>query len=501
MRSYSDSSRRPCRVMPILAAVLAAFCAARVAAGAAPAPLYTQEEARQMLRAELDAFERYASSTMDQARDVLRRRGVGAQELAKVESWQKVQKERLQTALRQDDPLAALVDAWAVSESMFHFADEHAASSELPASAREVVLDILGKRRDRLAQLARAYLPPDSIPTLTASISAFADSAPLPDGDAQRTNRTAETSWMFSMWQKGQSAAKGVLSIPLSPVRAMTGIGEGGKALSDMRDTTAQAIEVAEQLPERIRREVEILLETVVREHEALGALLHDIHGISTNVRVTAEQAHATAAAVQESLDTARVALPAGESLAAAVERAARASTELVNAVTGLVAQTGSKGQNEGAGSGDGFEIAEYQQTAEAIRDAAIELRELMMEIRLLTEAGKSDAPKDKDGPGFDIREYRAAAEAIERATGEIRGVLGDVRDLGRDGRLQGRTAVLLRAADRSAERAADQAERLVDHIFWRLIQLAVVICLLALFVAARKRRLQDQARAAKGTK
>lgn len=464
-----------------------AVCIPGLPSVAEETPAYTQQEGREILRAELDAYEEYLDRTMQGARQILRGRQIGRRDIASFEKWQKEQASRFRNALRQADPLCALADAWAVSESLTVFLEGESGMDALPEATRDVALDMLRRREERLRHIAAAYLPTETVRDISTHIAEFARTHPA--GDGKLSEQPTNKSWSFSLWARSKKMTTDVLSVPLAPVRALTGVAESGSALSGMRDSTAEAVQVARELPERIRKEMGAFLDDVLAEQEAIRALLQQTESAGVALREAAAETHATTRQVHESLNVVSQMLPDAESLARTLEQTAKSGTELMNAISTITAQRLQEHTASEAKTEHPFDVGEYKSAAIAIGAAAKESRELMGEIRALVERGQDDKAEE-DEPGFDIREYRATALSLERAAAELRAVLHDLREMGQDGSLPERVAAILREADRSAEHAANQAERIVDHVALRVLQVALALLVFAMGLMYYRRRM-----------
>lgn len=454
-------------------------------AGAATAPVatYTDPEARQMLQSELIEFEHYAESTMNSALEILKSRKTSAAELKIMDEWQSAQLKRFRTALRQDDPLLALVDAWAISKSLSRYLEQNGVDG-MSVTTRTVGLDMIKRREERLAYIASRYLSPDAIASLSNRLDAFTVEQPIPSNEELKPESRWWSTPFFSVWGKGQSAVEGVFQMSLIPGRALKGVSDSGTALTGIRETTAEAVQVINRLPVNIRTEFQVALNDLIEKRSEIIEILSVIDSVSTNLRVTAQSSHLTAVEVQESMTLARELIPAGESLAVAVERAVNASTDLAK-VIGQDSAPGAEGGNRKS-----FDIEEYYKTATALTGAAVEIRQMLVEIRALVETPDSEDSSD-DETDFDVREYGAAADSIQHSTAEIRALVSDLRGLTEDDVLQERIGVLRDEADAIARRTAERANGVVDHLTVRLLQLAFVVFFLTCGYALVLRKLR----------
>jgi hypothetical protein len=334
--------RRPvlCRLL-CLACLL---CGGPVCAADAQAGTYTDDEGRTMLRTELGEFERYIDSTMKAAHEILRSRSVTGGDLKKLDEWQATQRTQYSQALRQQDPLAALTDAWAVSKSLTGYLTLAATPDQLPETCREVALDMLKRREDRLLHIASRYLPEESIAALSSGIDAFTEGQSASHSGGQWLDPRQWTAPLFSVWAKSQATAGSVLQVPLMPGRALKGVSESGKALAGIRESTADAVQVASQLPESIRTEFQIALADLMGQRAEIMEILGTVDSVSTNLRAATESSRLTAAEIRGLVDLSR-------------------ATE----------------KPEGA---EPFDIRVYGAAAESIERGAAEIRALILDLR-----------------------------------------------------------------------------------------------------------------------
>jgi hypothetical protein len=417
-----------------------------------------------MLRSELVEFERYAESTMNAAHQILQDRGVTARDLKKLDAWQDAQLSRFRHALRQKDSIAALVDTWAIARSLATHVKRKASEDELPASTREVALDMLKRREDRLAHIASRYVGEDSVVMLSHQLEDYTKDQPIAESEILEPDSKRWTSPLFSVWAKGKTTVGSILELPLMPGRALKGVSESGEALTGIRETTADAVQIARELPERIRTEFQIALNDLIEKRTEILEILDAIDSVSTNLRATAHSTHLTATEIQKSLTLARELLPQSASLAAAVERAVNASTELIRAIDQRATHVSTAADGQDA-KGRAFDITEYKSTAETITSAANEVRQMLTEIRTLTERNRGSDAVEPQEP-FDVRDYGAAAEAIQRGAAEMRSLISELREMSED--------------DASALRTASRFQDVIDHAALRLIHVVAVVFLLA---------------------
>jgi hypothetical protein len=399
-----------------------------------PAGTYSDDEGRMMLRSELDEFGRYTESTMKAAREILISRAVSPGDLKKLDAWQSAQRTEFNQALLQQDPLVALADAWAVSKSLTRYLNQEGSATELPGTVREVALDMLKRREDRLLYIASRYLPVDSVAALSQGIETFTDDQSAPEGEASHPDARRWTAPLFSVWAKGQATVGSVLQVPLMPGRALKGVSDSGKALTGIRETTADAIQVANQLPENIRTEFQIALTNLFERRAEIIEILSAVDSVSTNVRAAAESSRLTA--------------------------------EQVNEMMGLA-----------------------DSASVSLRAAAESTRLAVAEIRGLAELNRASEKPEGVKP-FDIRDYGAAAESIQYGAAEVCALLGELRAISEDEELSRRMGLLWAEADAVAEKNAARVRQLIDHFALRLIGVTVIGFVLACTYALLRMKL-----------
>jgi hypothetical protein len=358
----------------------------------------------------------------------------------------------------------------------------------MSATTRAVGLDMIKRREERLAYIASRYMSSKAIASLSSRLEAFTDEQQIPANKEMQPDARWWSKPFFSAWGKGQSAVEGLLDMSLIPGRALKGVSDSGMALSGIRDSTEEAVQVINRLPSNIRAEFQVALNDLIAKRYEIIEILSVIDSVSTNLRVTAQSTHFTAVEIQESMTLARELLPAGESLAVAVERAVKASTDLVKVIgkdsaPGALPSVGGEEQK-------GFDIAEYQKAATAFTGAAVEIRQMLAEIGALVDKPDTGESSD-DQEKFNVGEYGAAADSIQLSAAEIRALISDLRAITEDEVLRGRMGVLRDEADAVAQRTADRATKVIDHLTVRLVQISFVVFFLACGYALLQRKLK----------
>lgn len=184
-----------------------------------------------------------------------------------------------------------------------------------------------------------------------------------------------------------------VMTLPLSPFRALQGVDSGAAAIREFNQTARRFSTIVSAMPEELRGEMLLLL----YDAEELRA-----------IRQGLEAFEQTAASVERA-SLAMEALPA--ELRATLDGQVRALLAESEGTIGAAAEAVAQAR-EVAGP--------LQETAIALREASAAWREIL---------GPHDpAPRSPDDPPFDVREWEAAARAIGTSAEELRGLATELQ-------------------------------------------------------------------------
>lgn len=263
---------------------------------------------------------------------------------------------------------------------------------------------------------------------------------------------------------RGQSPISQILSIPLSPIAGLQGVGDTPTAINNFTAAAREMTRMAERFPERARWELELLM----IEAESSGALARTLDELaamrkeSAAIRQQAADLGKTAEGIAGTID----ALPAK------VGQETREVLKTVDTMQPQLAQTLQQSnalvQSVHAAAG------KIETAAQAIQGAASETKALTVELnRPKPQTDKKKNPEDE-----------WTAERIAIAAREIRAAAAEVRSLRAD--LAGTTSLP----------AIDQIRTRTDELLWKatrnaagLILLAFACGILWLLLAHRLRR------------
>lgn len=223
-----------------------------------------------------------------------------------------------------------------------------------------------------------------------------------------------------------------IVDIPMSPFRALQGVGSGAAAIHEFNETARQFSRIVEGLPEQLRLQTQLLL--------------YDI----------------------ESRESLQAALRAFQSLTESARELAQVDDRLAASIDALLDDT------EGA----------LGQLNSALRTADGMLEPLRLTAEQVSLAGASwgavfarDAERDPDARPFDVREWEATARGIGAAAIELQALAAELGALGESRALE----ASLGGLGKAVSGAEAGGRRVVDHAAWRGLQLLVVSFLLLL--------------------
>jgi hypothetical protein len=214
-----------------------------------------------------------------------------------------------------------------------------------------------------------------------------------------------------------------VVDLPMSPFRALEGVGSGAEAIHEFNETAREFARIVEGLPEQLRWQSQLLLYDV-ESRENLMAALESFQTLAESARELAGIDQRVAASLESMLGDTESAL-------------AQLNGALLTA-QGMVEP--------------------LRLTAEQVNLAGESWSALFAR----------DGEPDPDARPFDIREYEATARSIGEASLELRALAAELGTLGESGAMENAFAGV-----GSAVTSAEAGGRsVVDHAAWRALQL-----------------------------
>jgi hypothetical protein len=403
----------------------------------------TRLEADQLTGA-LASFSKRIEERVDKAADAIDHAVLGNDIRRQTLQWRIRTAETVRSSLAEPNAVVSLVQLWFWCAAM----DAHLATGAGQAlfGAQQAVAGEAARQLHGEAEsIVRRMLDAKRFAALKQQVDEAAGRGELftASGDAGR-NVLSE---LLSV-----TKLESLLAIPLSPFNALTGIGKSGDALKELSAVGDRGIELAARYPRLLTWYLQLMV-LEIQGHDATRAVLADLHGLGDTMRelgVTTKELPArlrveAVALLEQSRaaqGTAQETLARAEATALALDHAAQSLDKLTGSVDAFIAQFRAK-------------------------------------------PGDKPEPVDKEAHRrpFDITDYTAAIQAAESGAREIRAMVETLSRATKAQELDSRLQVVKEHTDSSVEKAKDDLAGLVDRIFWRAIQLALVIAVLVVVV------------------
>ena len=307
---------------------------------------------------------------------------------------------RMRAMLIGSDPREALLRAWVVIAQANYqltqgsmktsFGDEQAYAQETMARLEEAIVE-----------LAYRHFPHEAVNSTRAEIDEFAATTPL-GADLTPTDDI----------QILEAKNPGPLSILLVPLKPLSGVSDTAESLAQLAVVAQSATQVVKELPQTIRWQTEMLLlelddmdttttlrneivrlgdqfeelskttdELPQRVREELEALLDKEGNANEQLAATLRDARAVTDGLNEAMagaerasESVRATSVAAAQTADAWRATADATTRALDAVKAL--------QGEGGGEGESVSFEQVAALAEQVRSAVEEARQLLVEVR-----------------------------------------------------------------------------------------------------------------------
>jgi methyl-accepting chemotaxis protein len=352
------------------------------------------------------------------------------------------------TMLEQHDPIVAFLETWGLTVRLRLYV-EQGEGRALYGDHQELVIETMRQLESKIEAIGRKLLREGEFGEAQKQIRRFAEQNPVRESFSNLVVYATQA-------RPGEPPPfADVIAIPMAPFTALKGVDRTASAIYGVRGSMDRIAEIIEHLPESARWElllllmemedapvVESLLTSVStfsessarfadtaeklpeKLREQVSVLVKDIDESQANIQATLDKAEETTAAIEKSLVTAKDTIEAA----------------------GQTAQT-------------------INETAQEWESAVGATSELIGSVRQWSES----RPKKDPNAADPVKEYQATAKAVTESATELRALLAEAQDL------LGSTSLTARIED-----VDGRAAGLIDHAFWRLVQLAAAVFALA---------------------
>lgn len=407
--------------------------------------------------------------------------------------WQTRLVERCNLGTRIAQPQAALLETWALCTRLRDYL-EHGEGKALFGPSQAAAVAAATSLYDAIDQIAVGNLGAEKADAAREQVRAFAAAHPIRgvfvEGGAPPIVLDAQRGSMLDS----------ILGLPLLPFRALGGV-TGASSIGELPGAADRFTQVVRGLPEDARTQLELLLFTI-EDSEQLAAALESARTVAQSSQRYADLAEQLPQRFREEARALLDEIESRESRLRALLDDSRAAVQEVDGVV-LRAQDAmcqldettrqftAAGQTwERTAGAVGAAVKEIQilsgRTAESAADAAGAASPATVPAAGAATAVQSGEPA---GRPFDILDYERTATAIGSSAVELRQLLAELRGLLDE---KSPPAGLVQARQQANELLVETSARsraLADHAAWRIGQLAVFVFVLAVIYRWLPRR------------
>ena len=310
-----------------------------------------------------------------------------------------------QLAASDANPRTGYVEMLTVAVAQRQYFEAPDAGANLFGAQQPIALAAAQQiEKDALA-LGSSFLPPDKLEELHGEIGELARQHPIRGEFLRESIATglakAETSGVFD----------DIISIPMAPFKAIAGVESGAQAIHQFNATASQFTEIVDQLPQRLRWQMELLSYDLQEQGGVLEQSLRSFEMVAQSadrLSVVAEGApedmRRTIVEISHELEQRSATLKALlEDYRAAIESTGTTVDKLAPLVDGIA------------------------RTSEQLNQAGVAWNDVMTQVNAPSPPAPPGSPPPRP---IDILDYESTALAIRGTAEELRGVLAEAKSI-----------------------------------------------------------------------
>jgi hypothetical protein len=334
-----------------------------------------------------------------------------------------------QRAAYADDPRVGYIRSLQIAVLQRRYF-ESGDGRDLFGPQQSIAVEVAKRLEQQAIEIGERFLKKGELQRVVAEVNSNAEKFPI-----QGREFSFQRAISGTLQLQESDLITSVLSIPLAPFRALEGVDSGAQAIREFNVTARRFTDVAGNLPEQIRGELELFMYDF-EDRETVEKGLAAFQTLSAS----ADRASHTVAELPEDLR---------ETLRVSMEDSKSAVAQLSDAIAKLHELMGP-----------------LDDTAKNLREGSVAWREVI---------GSWEQRNSDPTPGrpFDIREWGDTANSIGNAALELRGLASDANGIKP-------SDALTAALDRSIDRIFWRAALLIALFFGGLILYRVIASLLA---------------------
>ncbi len=385
---------------------------------------YTEQELQEDLAGYAARYSSITSAAADEIADLTDSRRVRRSTLV----WKLRMIPLVKEHAFRDDPKEAYVEVLNLAAATRHYLTAGDGKA-LFGGHKEIAVEAVRELEGEAVDIGNRLLGPERMARLMEEIEAVVEKNPIRGRDFSIESVQAALADV----ERGASFGW-IMSIPLSPFRALEGLDSAAMAIHDMNTTAAQFSQVIQGLPQENRWQIELLL--------------YDVEDRDT---------------VMESLAAVKQIAESADRVSRAVERLPADLRELLNETQGPI------GELKEA-------IADARELMKPVAATVQDVGEIARIVAAMQEADPRPA-EALPGRPFDIREYDSAAQSVRGSASELREFVGELHELVDSGKLDGS---FVRAVDKTEDEIAQLVDKVTLHV------VLTILAFFALLVTTR---------------
>jgi hypothetical protein len=338
----------------------------------------------------------------------------------------------IHTMLEHQEPIVAYIETWGLCVRVKNYL-KYGEGSMLYRQYQDMVISHAEMLQSEIELIGKRFLRDDVYAKNSKDIYAFAAANPI----------TGIFSNLTVYATKVEPGKKGlfedVISVPMSPFKAMAGVDRTASAIYDVRDSANRFSDVVEEFPESTRTQMLFLLmemgETEIVKSlldnvstfsdssarfadtaevlpERLSVLISELDEKQANLQITLEKTKKTSAAIGHAMiqaDKAAISFQAAANdinqVATVWEKAAISTTEVLEAFNSLK----TPGENEDADPRPSYSLIDFANTVDAVGQTVTEMQELTNKVYAIVESEQLDKHASIPGELANLLAWRLA--------------------------------------------------------------------------------------------
>ena len=405
----------------------------------------TGQLSKEEFREALNSFKEFADAAIAQSANQLDQ----LQPDFKTRKMNMIQRTRLrhafQTMFDKENPIEAFIETWALSVRLTNYLKD-GEGSNLFGKRQDIAITAAEKIEVEIERIGRRFLKEDTFAKTQKKINNFARANPI-------TGTFSNTIIYVTKVDPGKPGLfDDVVSIPMSPFKAMTGVDRTASAIYGLQTSANRISDIVEGLPESAKWQLLLFL-MEIKETELVESVLTSMSRFSESSVRFADSAEKLPQQLRQELsaliqeiddkqDNLQTTLEKTEKTAAAIER----TLAKANNVVGSIERTGKS----------------VNQAASAWEKAAIATNGVLTEFRRFRTPRKDTKAK----PSFNINDYRDTAETVSQTVSKMQDLTVEVRKL---------------IESEQLSQYNFMPQKITNLMAWRIGQLIVFVFLLAL--------------------